>query len=385
MLNNYNNFESIITTLPINNPQVPLNFFGMHFGSFPKNYYDTTKPSSPAPTFNYGTVRSLANWKMCWYNIEKTQGVYDWTVADEWVNYYNGLGKDIIYTFQGTPLFYAKPEHQTIRDPMYQLGGGSPPTNLTAVTNFITALLTRYAGKIKYVEQFNEPFFGVTTNGWWGSVTELQTLANTIYTAVKAVNTNIIVISPSFDTPGIKNGGFKQYFTTVHPTLNKNGYQLCDEIGWHPYGNVATVTPMFNTVSSWLNDKFGAYAIFQKTMAGLNSNKPWHITEYGLDGSLNTPIMDAFYTLPLEEQANILVRMLAVAAAMGAKSFNAYAYEYRLFGDLCSFNGSTINQILIDKLKEFTNNFCGHQIVECKLYHNGRISIKNELGYTVVY
>ena len=77
--------------------------------------------------------------------------------------------------------------------------------------------------------------------------------------------------------------------------------------------------------------------------------------------------------------------MLAVAAAMGAKTFNAYAYEYRLFGDLCTFKGASANQILIDKLKEFTNNFCGHQIVECKLYHNGRISIKNELGYTVVY
>jgi hypothetical protein len=385
MLNNYNNFESVTIKLPINNPQVPLNYFGMHFGAYPSNFYNPADISSPAPTFNYGTVRSLANWKMCWYNIEKTQGVYDWAVCDAWINFYHGLGKDIIYTFQGTPTFYGKPEHQTLRDPMYILGGGSPPQNSTAVSNFITALLTRYAGKIKYVEIFNEPFFNITHNGWWGTVAELQELANTIYNSVKAVNTNIVVISPSFDTPGIKNGDFAKYFTTVHPTLNKNGHQLCDEIGWHPYNNVATSTPSFNKVSAWLNDKYGAYTIFQKVMTGLNNTKPWHVTEYGVAGGMATDTMTEFYTVDKEEQANILLRMLAVSAAMGAKTFNAYAYEYRLFGDLCTFKGATINQILIDKLNQFHNNFCGHQIVECKLYHNGRISIKNELGYTVVY
>lgn len=357
----------------------------MHFGAYPKNYHTPTNISSPVPTFSYGTVRSLANWKMCWYNIEKTQGVYDWTICDEWINFYHGLGKDIMYSFQGTPLFYAKPAHQTLRDPMYTLGGGSPPQNLTAVTNFITALLTRYAGKIKYVELFNEPYFNVTTGGWWGTVSELQELSHTIFNATKAVNPNILVISPSFDTNGIKNGDFHKYFTTVHPTINKNGHQLCDEIGWHPYATVATVTPSFNTVSSWLNDKFGAYNMFQKTMNSLNNTKPWHITEYGLDSAVGTQMMNMFFLLDKEEQANILIRMLAVSAAMGAKTFNAYAYEYRLFGDLCTFKGAIINQHIITKLQDFSNNFCGHQIVECKLYHNGQISIKNELGYVAIY
>jgi len=74
------------------------------------------------------------------------------------------------------------------------------PSNLTWVSNFATALATKFKGQIKYYETGNE----VNSAYWTDTCANLVLLHNTLYRAIKAADPNAIVGAPNVanDSPG---------------------------------------------------------------------------------------------------------------------------------------------------------------------------------------
>ncbi len=97
---------------------VPTTFSGLHSHRWPVG-------SSPAPTYGYGTVRSLNfdpndDLGILWYGINKADGQYDWSKMDQWVQTHYSAGKQLVYSLYGTPAWCSS---NTRRERHVQPGG----------------------------------------------------------------------------------------------------------------------------------------------------------------------------------------------------------------------------------------------------------------------
>lgn len=172
---------------------IPLDYLGIHFNNGVSN-------KEAAPSYPFDALRShdVDNGNDMpatqWADIEVSPGTYDWKHADVWMG--NDPGKTRMWVLFGTPKFYQKYPNEPFPFPTLP-GGGSPPRDPKRAAEFVTALLSRYPNRIKYLEIWNEPNFGGGTNpfkdrwtprgddpGWFtGTAAELAALAR----AVRAV------------------------------------------------------------------------------------------------------------------------------------------------------------------------------------------------------
>ena len=392
MLNTYNNFSSSSTDLlvPATTVTVPANFLGFHFNRYPdaSSAYAIT---SPAPTVQYNTVRSHDGIGMQWRKANPTQGVYDWSDHDKFFNHHFGLGKEIVYTLYGTPTWAAGTTDATFNDLYNYKGGAGAPTNMQHVVDFINALLTRYAGKIKHFEIWNEPTFTGSRTGtfWWGTLQEMLTLAKTVYDTVKAKDSTIKVWSPGF-TAGkyvrpTETTAY-QFLSATHAASSKKGHELCDVYSVHPYTMLATNTANSRgTFNEAINLRFNPWVAFNQLNSLLGTSKDMVISEWGISpGPVATEATSlAFNALQKSEQAVLVWRTLALAAIQGYKSFYVYGYDSGHAGNFCTYDTREINQDLVDIVNEFNTTIPGKTITAAKVFSDGRIYIKLSTGLEI--
>jgi hypothetical protein len=133
---------------------------------------------TPYPTVSFGSFRIWDVEGAQWPYLEPSRGIYNWTTLDNWISTLNSQGvTDIIYTFGHTPCW----ANSTCTDTL-------PPDNNQDTIDFITALATRYKGKIKHYETWNESWVGA--GFWTGTMAQLIQLQNDLYTTVKAIDSN---------------------------------------------------------------------------------------------------------------------------------------------------------------------------------------------------
>lgn len=243
------------------NPALPVDvsagLVGMHIHRYP--YSDTT--TSPEPTYGYGTAILFNTDGCAWNAIETSAGTYDWTAMDAIVAYHYAAGRKILWVIQGCPTFYGVlPSHPS---PYGIDGFGSAPSDWTKLSDFVTAALTRYSGKITAVMGPKEPDLGwydyYTGSGgtdlWIGSV-EGNSTANklqrkidyvhwqkVIYDAAKAISTDIDVYLGGlvfWSDDGTPNNQVIDLGTTAYDGVEAK--DLADVLGFHHYGSTTDVS-----------------------------------------------------------------------------------------------------------------------------------------------
>ena len=302
--------------------KVPADFVGMHFHRWPQG-----NPLSPAPTYGYGTVRSH-DYGVAWDNIETAPGKYNWDRLDGWVQTHSAAGKTLIYTVYGTPGWASS--RSTVKDAYGFSGAAAPPTALSVLRDFVTALVSRYNGKgsrrIHFIEIWNEPHFLQNDRGfWWGTAVQLADLGRTIAKAAKGSDPGIKVLSPAFDglpeghlaftTSGI-NAGLRQYLQTRDAT-GASPAQWFDGFAVHTY-NVNITDPLHGLEGTLLQLK--------ETLSHFKVSVPIYTTETGYERA-------PFNSMPVEEQAAMLRRQAAVQAALGVKALCFYSHDDQLCGN----------------------------------------------------
>jgi hypothetical protein len=137
---------------------------------------------SVIPTFPFRFCRI---WDQAeWGSIETASGVYSWTGLDAVVAQMQAQGCVISYTFGSTPGWA---NGNATRD--------IPPTNFSDFYTFVSAVATRYRGKIKYYTAWNEPN---TPGDWWsGTVAQMVTLTENVATTIHGIDGAALVMSPS--------------------------------------------------------------------------------------------------------------------------------------------------------------------------------------------
>ena len=151
-----------------------------------------------------------------WEYVEPSRGTYNWSTLDGYVNAAAANGVDIFYSNGGVPS-WAITDHSSC----VPSGCGGPqfcakiPDSIADWQNFYTALVTRYKGRIKYYELWNEP--NITYgNGIGLSPSDAVVLTTAAYNIIRANDPNAQIITPSMD--GNSPSYFASYFAAGGPT-----------------------------------------------------------------------------------------------------------------------------------------------------------------------
>jgi hypothetical protein len=164
-------------------------------GAIPPTYFGLTinhNESVPFPTaLAFGAIRSWDATDVSWANINTAPGVYDWSGFDAWLTYGSGHGLDVLYTFGRTPLWASsKPTAHTGYGP----GQCAPPADISDWDSFVTAVVKRATGRIKYWELWNEPQDRIH---YCGTIAQMVTMARHAYHIIKTANPDFQVVAPA--------------------------------------------------------------------------------------------------------------------------------------------------------------------------------------------
>lgn len=262
--------------------------------------------------------------KSCDGGTNQNSACYNWTIIDPWVAYAQANGLMLVYDW------YV---------PGWQCGSSARscsvlPSNMTYMTNLITALVTRYKGKIRYYETGNE----MNTHAWTGTCADLVLLNNTIYSTIKAVDPNAIVGAPNAayqsststcNSPtAVPTGQAWIWLQNFLQTRDRNGnYPTVDTAGYHIYGNsLASMT------SIMLNGYKGFRSVM--TAAGISTSMPLLVTEGGW-GKSNPSSLSA------SDQVAFVGRFLLMGASTWADGGGMLASWYAYDLTYGTLNGSS--------------------------------------------
>lgn len=239
-------------TIPAPTPGQPA-LFGMTV-----NNYGGVKP-----LVSFGTTRSWDAYPgLDWADANPASGQFHFAPLDSFITVNQARGADIIYTFGRTPQWAStRPNAPGPYGP-----GQCAPPNLPAWDQYVTAMVTHAAGRIKYWEMWNEaqdPQF------YCGNIATMVTLTRHAYGIIKSIDPSAKVLSPSVVGPGGP--------AWLASFLAGGGRSYIDIVAFHGYGTVRaedldaivtsyysvlcaarlTSTPLWDTEGSWGDDAIG--------------------------------------------------------------------------------------------------------------------------------
>ena len=189
-----------------------LAFVGMH----------TLSPARHWPDIQFGSVRPAGT---SWGALEPTKGQFDWHSLDSWVTQSQIHHVQLDYVFLNTPQWASTRPNESCVGKRF---GCAAPPNLDDWAAFITAVATRYRGKISSYELWNEP----NASGFWtGTPQQMVEMAARAYPIIKSIDPSAIVTTPAVSSSGwplSHDAWLDQY-------LAAGGGKHADVIAWHGY------------------------------------------------------------------------------------------------------------------------------------------------------
>jgi hypothetical protein len=170
---------------------VPKHLFGMHINQLSSHHN--------WPATGHGLLR-LWDTGTNWRNIQPTATTWSWTQFDIYMSTLQAQDPNCmaLYTMGITPQWASSAPNQP---GAYGPGSSAPPTNISDWRNYARAVATRYQGKIKVYEVWNE-INGAGGNGpiyqeSSGSYTQLVQLINAAAEEIRAVDPNALIALPN--------------------------------------------------------------------------------------------------------------------------------------------------------------------------------------------
>lgn len=268
--------------------------------------HDTDPASWPA-----SPVGSLRLWDsgVTWRDLEVSPGVWDWSRLDAIVNAAQARGVEVTLVLGQTPDFHDDPSSQ-----------GAGPTfmpNLSAWTNYVSTVATRYRGRIDAYQVWNE----ANVVNYWGqnpqnSPAKMGQLTSAAYGAVKGADPSAIVVGPAFAT----RLAWQRRYVGFFYGQRVNGvpvWQRMDAISLNLYP-LANGTPEASM-------KLLKQTRAQLTRYGVSPSKPIWNTE--VNYGLATGGSGASGSLPATKQAAYVLRTYLLNAANNVKRVHWYAWD----------------------------------------------------------
>jgi len=243
-------------------------------------------PTTPVPSTYFGmSLMESQNWPYIpigalakapgtqWPYVEKTKGTFDWSQLDSFVNQAYAHGVDFVYTSFYVP-YWAAADKSTCKA-NYSFGSTvctGMVANIQDWKNFITAVVTRYKGRIKIYELWNEPSCPCT---FTGTVAQLVALTQAEHDVIRSIDPNALIVGPTMQA--YQSAYLDSYFAA-------GGTKDIDALGMHasPNPNNAVAEFIMGSVTTDIKKVLVKYGL---------SNKPLWNTE--TDWTSNTAVSTA--------------------------------------------------------------------------------------------
>lgn len=300
----------------------------------------------------YGSLR-LWDAGVSWRDVEKSQGVYDFTRLDALVAAANAKGIEVMLVVGGyTPAVY---------------GAQNAVPPVAAFTAYCQAVLARYKGKIGYYSAWNEANPGGYF--WSGTNAQLVPILKALWDTRNAVDPAAQIVGPSWasrlkfeqdDLTNLMSLGAWNYFTI-------NGLSLYPLVGQGPEDAMDLVVTLRNAL----------------TAGGCPSSYPFWITEINYDVGGSTPPT----LLPDYDQMSMLMRtyLLARTGPSNVDRVHWYRWDWGL-----DANGKPLaNTYLTDPANKAVNSPAGNAFARVVAWMEGstfgRVNQSNGVIHLIVH
>ncbi len=272
---------------------IPPSLFGMHI-------HHLVSPKGKEPLTQWPAV-NIPEWRLwdahvTWPDLEPAKGVWRFDNLDKSLQLAQAHGADVLFTLGLTPSWAsARPQEPS----GYKPGYAAEPADIQDWRDFVTAVATRYKGRIHQYEIGNEPNL---KQFWTGDLDKMLVLVREASLIIRSIDPQAIIVSPS----ATKGASGLQWLTEF---LQKGGGQYVDVIGFHFYVNKQPPESMLPLIQQ-----------VQQTMANNGAGgKPLWDTEAGwLDPN---PFPDN------ELLAAYLARAYILQWAAGVQRFYWYSWD----------------------------------------------------------
>jgi hypothetical protein len=201
-------------------------FSGFGYGMQAHLYYqDVPTVARLVTDAGFGWIKQQVRWS----DVEPKKGSPDWSQLDLIVNGASTRGLKILFSVVTAPAWSRADGHVD-----------GPPDDPTNFANFLTALATRYLGKLHAYEIWNEQNFSREWGGGKinaGQYVELLALA---HAALKAVDPNVVVIAGALTPTGYNDVTIAVddvlYLQQMYAYKDGLLKSVCDAIGAHAGG-----------------------------------------------------------------------------------------------------------------------------------------------------
>jgi hypothetical protein len=168
---------SLTSALPVSSPD----FFGLSVLDY----------VNVAPQLTYGTTRTWdAHPGLDWAEANPAQNQFNFAPLNAYIAVNANRNLQILYTFGRTPLWASTNPTAT---GSYGPGQCAAPI-LSAWDQYVTAVVTTAAGRIRYWELWNEPDQAGT---WCSDIPTMVTMAQHAYKIIKSIDPTAQVLSPA--------------------------------------------------------------------------------------------------------------------------------------------------------------------------------------------
>lgn len=268
-----------------------------------------------ARAHSYTSVGVYQNWS----GIEPTtKGVRDFAALDTWVNTNFAAGRKIIMDMSGTPN-WAVAAAAVGESPYPATKGNMVPDNDADYTDFLTAVATRYAGKIYAYDSWNEPNLPRYYKGAAATAARLATIQRKVYQAIKAADPAALVLAPAFTSvfsgvDGAAGGvvGLKQFLAASDGAAG-TGAQWFDHCPYHFYCNDFATRPT------------GIERMYRECRAALNAAGRSDAEIWGEETGVLVPDLSTFSTA---DQVALMRCNMLTMMALGCTRALWFSFEF---------------------------------------------------------
>ena len=284
------------------------------------NALGQTPPAGPVPSTFFGmSFMDSNNWPLIpfgalgkapgtpWPYLEKTKGNFNWSQLDTFVAQANAHGISFVYTPLYVPSWAAADQSSCHPYAYNTTVCTSTVANIQDWKDFMTALVTRYKGRIQVYELWNEPSCLCT---FTGTVAQLVALTQAEHDIIRSIDPAALIVGPTMQ--GYGSAYLDSYFAA-------GGTKDIDAVGMHsspnPSNDVAEF--MMGSVTTDIKTVMKKYSLSSKPL--WNTENDW-----GNDVSLTDP----------DKQAAFVARDLLLNWNVGVTRDYWYAWDNTGVGTL---------------------------------------------------
>jgi len=294
------------TTLSVQAQNFDHDFFGMHVHRSVAN--------SLWKEVGFAGIR-LHDSNVTWSDLEPLRGVWHWDKLDGIVENATAHHNEILLPLNGTPTWASS---SPFNSDAYGLGSASPPVLMSDWNDYVIQVVSRYKGKVKAYEIWNEPNLKQFYTGTPG---ELFEITRNSYINIKKNDPDAIVVCSAI-TGSYGLVWFKKY-------LDTGVGRYCDVMGYHFYTSHKSpeaMLPIISAVKSAMRER------------GLE-NKPLWNTETGwlIENGSKVDAKAAGFgpdakVLTAYEAGSYVPRALLIARSAGVDRFYWYSWDHKSMG-----------------------------------------------------